>query len=331
MSLPLVSVLVPVFRVEPYMEQCTRSVLEQTYQNIEYIFVDDATDDASIDILERIITDYPDRQKCVHIIRHQNNRGLAAARNTAVEACHGDFVFHVDSDDWIETNAIELMVRKQQQTNADIVSAESFNNKNGKDTRHLTSGWDLDKTSLLKGILTYKVSTSIWRRLIRRNLYIDNKIVCDEEGSLGEDFQVLPKLVYYAKIVAGIDNPIYHYNTLNKSSYMNSVHNSLEVQKQGLVSAEAIAMFFSDKEKIYKDCVLGIGVKYMHFRMIQNVLNRNKRFYFYFLNQIKNTNIDQWKFVRWDNPFVRHIESHYLALLLQLYFNSLIRKLKVIY
>lgn len=331
MPLPLVSVLVPVFRAERYIERCARSVLGQTYQNIEYVFVDDATDDASIDILERTISNYPNRQEWVHIIRHQNNRGLAAARNTAIEACHGDFVFHVDSDDWVDVDAIELMVRKQQATDADLVTAEALNDKNGIVTRHLTSGWDLDKTSLLKGILTYKVSTSIWRRLIRKSLYTENRIVCDEEGSLGEDFQVLPKLVYYAKNVAGIENPIYHYNTLNKKSIMNSVHISLDIQKQGLVSVNTIASFFLDKDQIYKDCVIGIEVKYMHYRMIQNVLKRNKQFYIYFLNQIKNANQEQWKFVRWDNPLVRHVESHYFALLLQLYFNSLIRKLKVFF
>jgi glycosyltransferase involved in cell wall biosynthesis len=323
-------VLVPVFRVERYVERCARSVLEQTYQNIEYIFVDDATDDASIIILERIILDYPDRQDRVRIIRHQSNRGLAAARNTAVDVSHGDFIFHVDSDDWIDNDAIELMVRKQQATNADIVTAEAFNDKNGIVTRHLTSGWNLDKTSLLKGILTYKVSTSIWRRLIRKSLYTENKIMCDERGCLGEDFQVLPKLVYYAKVVAGIENPIYHYNTINKWSIMTNVHNSLEIQKQGLVSAESISSFFSDKERIYKDCVSGICVKYMHIRMIQNVRNCNKQFYYYFSNQIKNANPEQWKYIRWDNPYVRYVESHYLSLLLQLYFKRLFQKLKAI-
>jgi glycosyltransferase involved in cell wall biosynthesis len=227
MPLPLVSVLVPVFRVERYVERCARSVLEQTYQNIEYIFVDDATDDASIIILERIILDYPDRQDRVRIIRHQSNRGLAAARNTAVDVSHGDFIFHVDSDDWIDNDAIELMVRKQQATNADIVTAEAFNDKNGIVTRHLTSGWNLDKTSLLKGILTYKVSTSIWRRLIRKSLYTENKIMCDERGCLGEDFQVLPKLVYYAKVVAGIENPIYRNNCINMWSILTNLHNSV--------------------------------------------------------------------------------------------------------
>lgn len=140
MFLPLVSVLIPVFRVERYIERCARSVLEQTYQNIEYIFVDDATDDASIDIIERIISEYPDRQERVHIIRHQSNKGLAAARNTAVDTCHGVFVFHVDSDDWVETDAIELMVRKQHETDADIITAEACDEKEGISTQHLTGG-----------------------------------------------------------------------------------------------------------------------------------------------------------------------------------------------
>jgi hypothetical protein len=64
--------------------------------------------------------------------------------------------------------------------------------------------------------------------------------------------------------------------------------------------------------------------------MIQNVRNCNKQFYYYFSNQIKNANPEQWKYIRWDNPYVRYVESHYLSLLLQLYFKRLFQKLKAI-
>ena len=116
MDQPLVSVLIPVYQVEDFIERCARSVFEQTYQNLECVFVDDGSTDSSIDILNQIINEYPSLKDNVHIIHHQENRGLAAARNTAINSCHGDFVMHVDSDDWLEPDAAELLVRRQQET-----------------------------------------------------------------------------------------------------------------------------------------------------------------------------------------------------------------------
>ena len=94
-----VSILIPVYNVEKYIERCARSIFEQTYQNLEIIFVDDCTPDNSIEILRRVLGDYPYRQPQTHIIRHDHNRGLGAARNTAMDAATGDYIYFIDSDD----------------------------------------------------------------------------------------------------------------------------------------------------------------------------------------------------------------------------------------
>ena len=115
MGTPLVSVLVPVYNVEPYIERCARSLFEQTYDNLEYIFCDDCSTDASIHILESVMKDYPQRLEQIRIIHHERNRGSAAARNTLIDNSNGVFLFWVDSDDWVETNAVDLLVSKQQE------------------------------------------------------------------------------------------------------------------------------------------------------------------------------------------------------------------------
>ena len=122
----LVSILVPVYKVEKYIEQCARSLFEQTYDNLEYIFLDDCSPDNSIEILKRVMEDYPERKAQVRIIRHERNRGLAAARNTALDAANGPFVTHVDSDDYLGRDAIRLLVKKQEETGADIVSGNYY-------------------------------------------------------------------------------------------------------------------------------------------------------------------------------------------------------------
>ena len=102
----LVSILVPVYKVEDYIERCARSLFEQTYSNLEFIFVDDCSPDDSVEILGRIMDDYPARKEAVRIIRHNHNRGSAASRNTALDNGSGEFVFAVDSDDWLELDGL---------------------------------------------------------------------------------------------------------------------------------------------------------------------------------------------------------------------------------
>lgn len=95
-----ISLLIPVYGVEKYIERCARSLFGQTYQNIEYIFVDDCTKDSSIAVLKKVLDDYPFRKEQVTIIHHNFNKGLSAARNTAFNHATGDYIIHVDSDDY---------------------------------------------------------------------------------------------------------------------------------------------------------------------------------------------------------------------------------------
>ena len=90
---PLVSVLVPVYKAEKYIKRCARSLFEQTYDNLEYIFCDDCSPDASIQKLEEVMKDYPARLGHVKIIRHNRNKGIAVVRNELTASCRGIFLF----------------------------------------------------------------------------------------------------------------------------------------------------------------------------------------------------------------------------------------------
>lgn len=107
---PLVSIIVPVYNVEPYIERCARSLFEQTYNNLEYIFVNDCTPDNSIQILESVIKDYPDCADKIKILHHKDNRDLSAARNTGIRKATGDYLFFIDSDDEIPNRSIEILL-----------------------------------------------------------------------------------------------------------------------------------------------------------------------------------------------------------------------------
>lgn len=120
----LVSIGIPVFNVEPYIEQCLLSVLNQTYQNLEILVVDDLGTDNSMQIVTELQKTHP-LGSCIKIIRHSENRGLGEARNTAIENAKGKYLCFVDSDDYIEPKTIELLLKEAEAHDTDVVLASS--------------------------------------------------------------------------------------------------------------------------------------------------------------------------------------------------------------
>ena len=221
---PQVSVIIPVYNSSDFIGRCCDTLFGQTLQSIEYIFVDDCTPDKSIQIIEQVLAEYPHRVNQVKIIHHNRNRGLAAARNTAIESCTGEFLTHVDSDDWIELNAVEALVNKQQENDADIVTV-NLDDQLGERC-HLSDGSFKigDTYSSLQGdplsnIVSYKAAYHIWGRLIRVDLYRNYGIHCKEGVNQCEDLQTLPQLAYYCHLHECVKIPLYHFNTTNINSY----------------------------------------------------------------------------------------------------------------
>lgn len=123
---PKVSVIIPVYGVERFIERCARSLMEQTLDNVEYIFVDDASKDKSMEILQTVLKCYPKRENSIQIVRHNQNKGLPAARNTGLEIASGEYVFHCDSDDFMELGTLEALYNRAKQDDADIVWSDWF-------------------------------------------------------------------------------------------------------------------------------------------------------------------------------------------------------------
>ena len=133
MNLPKVSIIVPVYNVEKYIERCAVSLFEQTYFNIEYVFVNDCSTDQSIDLLNQVIGRYSNRADHTRIIDHQVNRGVAAARNSALDRCTGEFVCQIDPDDYIERDAVESLLSQQEQSDSDLVTGQMVMHRSDRD------------------------------------------------------------------------------------------------------------------------------------------------------------------------------------------------------
>lgn len=217
-----VSILVPIYGVENFIGKCTHSLFGQTYRNIEYIFVDDCSPDRSVEVLKEVLLHYPNRQLQVKIVRHLTNRGLAAARNTALKHATGKYVLNVDSDDYLEYNTIELLCEKAESENADIVVFDSYIDYLKK-RKKVCETFVEDKTEYVRLLLQMNISPSIWCRFLRRDLYLKSKIRAIEGVNQGEDLAVTPRLVYSADKIVKLNECLYNYVQYNNGSYTKNV------------------------------------------------------------------------------------------------------------
>lgn len=243
-----ITIAVPVYGVERYIERCAISLFEQTYQDIEYIFVDDCTTDDSIRILKNVLEHYPARKLQTVIIRHNNNMGLATARNTAVAAATGTFILHVDGDDYVDRRMVETMVDEQKRSNADIVIAD-FVKAYPRFTQNIHHKMLTSPKDFCLAVIARNYPISIWGKLIRISLYVDYEVKCQDGCNQGEDYQIVPLLYFYAKKITIISSPLYYYESLNYGSYTNSFTETK--LKQNWCSMDCVKNFFQNKGMEY--------------------------------------------------------------------------------
>lgn len=243
---PKVSILVPVYGVERYIERCTESLMEQTYEDIEYIFVDDATPDRSIEILEDVVARYPKRRSQVRILQHKNNKGISAARNTAVAVAVGMYMLHVDSDDYIAKEAIEKLVYAAQTSKADIVIFDTIELR--KDGEVLLKAEYENRETYIKGLLQHTNRCAHWNKFYRTDFYKHTSIQSVENVRLGEDYAVTPRLVHQAKKISVLHEGLYYYETRNQSSYVHNL-NRAAIESQHLADRVLVDYFRSVPDK----------------------------------------------------------------------------------
>lgn len=217
-----VSVLVPVYNVSKFIERCLHTLFGQTYTNIQYIFVDDCSPDNSVEIIKQVLKEYPQRTDDVKIIKHEKNRGLAAARNTGIENAEGEYVLHIDSDDYIEVDMVELMFGKAKEEDADIVVCDYFLEWE-KTRKYINVEIGENKEKYLDYLLDSSASPVVWNKMFRKEIYTKHDITTNEGINFGEDFSVTPKLVYFARSIAKVDQAFVHYVQYNANSYSKKI------------------------------------------------------------------------------------------------------------
>ena len=215
--LPLVSIIVPVYNAEDTLHIAIDSILVQTYQNIELIIINDCSKDNTLNKLYK----YKDREInnnfSIKIISHEVNRGVASARNTGLENASGEYIYYVDADDWIDKEAIEILIDEQKKNDSDIVGCNwylSFNqNERRMNQPLLTSSQDAIQ-KMLNGTMRW----NLWLFMGKRSLYEKYNIRFIPGMNMGEDLMVMMRLFIHSNHVSFVNKALYHYGQSNNDS-----------------------------------------------------------------------------------------------------------------
>ena len=242
-----VSILVPVYNVEKYFARCLETLFSQTYSGIEYVFVNDCTPDKSMYVLQETLEKYPSRANSVKIIENKQNLGIAIVRNTLLENATGEYVLFVDSDDWIEVDAIEKFVDKALQSNADIVGCDYFEEYHDRQVLFKQS-YPSHHVEAMKAMTLLRIKGVLWKLFMRRELIVHNNIYFVPEVQFVEDYIFCCKLFYYAKSFSCVNEALYHYVQYNPNNYSST---NMDLRINSFSSAINIVESFYREKGVY--------------------------------------------------------------------------------
>ena len=208
------SVCIPVYNVAPYVEQCARSLFGQTYEDMEFLFVDDATPDDSIGIVRRVLADYPARQGQVKFLRHETNRGLVAARKTAIRAATGDLITHCDSDDWVDPDLYAKMVGAMKAADADAVLSSVVRvTPDGNKARAAPDGLCLSGMQAVLRADEISNLASLCTKVVRREVLDGFEPEWPDGLCIGEDLCCSMQLLPRCRLLVSAPDAHYYYRS----------------------------------------------------------------------------------------------------------------------
>ena len=209
----LISVIVPVYQVREYLEKCIRSILAQTYTNIELLLMDDGSTDGSAALCDTFAETDPRVR-----VHHGPNRGICAARNTGLELARGELLFFMDSDDWLAPDALEILYRQLTATDADMATGKFlFAFADGRQEDR-SCQWMRDQVMTPQQVFAQtSFPVCSWGKLIRRHIF--DHIRFDSRIS-GEDLWIFPDLISACNRISLTDQVIcYYFQRWNSISY----------------------------------------------------------------------------------------------------------------
>lgn len=239
----VISIIVPIYNIEKFLPCCIDSILAQTFTEWELILVDDGSSDTCGSICD----EYATKDGRIRVI-HKPNGGLTSARNAGLAMASGEWVMHLDGDDWIEPEMLELLLRKGEETGADIVMGDFLFAYPDRDVPYRLPDWDDCKTTSLNRYIT-SVWTCVWGGIHKRSLYEEHQLQSPQGVTYCEDFHLIVRLCYFARKVVNVHRPFYHYRQ-QEGSVMHNLNKKTERDEQWVY--QDIIRFFKE-QGVYKD------------------------------------------------------------------------------
>lgn len=211
------SIIVPVYNVEKEIRKCLDSIKNQTYGDFEVLCVDDCGKDSSMDI----VREYAQKDNRFKILTHEHNRGVSAARNTGLDNASGEYTMFVDSDDWLETNALEIIKNNFDKSKSEVIVFNIYNcYPDGK--KEINDTTNFKKSNQTQVLLTENNLNTfigvVWNRAYKTSLINDNHIRFPE-GMIIEDSDFTFKISMHIKSVFIIEDVLYNYLRNREGSY----------------------------------------------------------------------------------------------------------------
>ena len=212
-----VSIIIHIYKAEKFIERCARSLLNQNFNSIEYIFINDASPDDSFKIVRELI-EKSNRKEDIKLLENEHNLGVAKTRKKGMLEATGEYVIQIDADDWIESNMISALYNKAKQDNADIAVCDYYISFiTGKET-YRKEEYKPNIDFNIKNIMLGKVHPAFWNTLIKRNLYVEKNIFPSGKINMGEDYEMMLKLFLSTERVTYIPKALLHYTQYNENS-----------------------------------------------------------------------------------------------------------------
>ncbi|EGC90834.1 glycosyltransferase, group 2 family protein [Turicibacter sp. HGF1] len=260
----LLSVIVPIYNVENYLERCLESIVNQTYKNLEIILVDDGSPDKC----PRICDDWAKKDSRIKVI-HKRNGGLSDARNQGISHATGEYICFVDSDDFIDTNMYLKMMEEMIKNQADIVVCGRYIYQEDSSIPEfcLTSAKQFGPVEALSELFSGGcIEEATWDKIYNRKLFADITFPVSE---INEDIVTIPYLIEKAKLIVHIGTPYYYYR-----NNCNSISKSLYTDKKSVVINHINQVYNYFSKKYYElSQPLDIFRARYSYRMIQSIIS----------------------------------------------------------
>ena len=311
----MISIIIPVYKVEQYLSRCVDSVLSQTYCDLEVILVDDGSPDAS----PKLCDEYAKKDERVKVI-HKENGGLSSARNAALEVCTGSYIFFIDSDDWLtDDNVLSDFIEKAENEQSDFVYS-LMNRADDKSCLELKANERFLEDDLF--FLSNPYSFSACNKLYAYTLFQGIQFVT---GRVNEDVDIIPLVFAKAKKVSRLNRPTYNYysnpESLTRKSFSEKRFDMFKSVKHVYENFQGTK---KQKEVLYEN-LFGFQIFSVYAAILTNTRGKERRKilcqFTSLLNEYQFADFYKWAFrcFLWNERFPKNIKKIVALLYLKIF------------